>query len=94
MSGVSSYGNTKAEVILIKMRQGIKNIKNKVSTQRSYWKRGKGEGIDLDSRTISDIAFSPYICSLVGPEIFSTNQQPATRIFKSSTETSSTSNWH
>lgn len=45
-SGVSSYGNAKAEIILVKMSQGVKNIKNQVSTQRSYLEERKGWGID------------------------------------------------
>lgn len=37
MSGVSSYGNANAEIILVKMRQGVKNIKKQVSTQVSTY---------------------------------------------------------
>ena len=36
MSGVPSYGTAEAEVILIKMRQGVKKVKNKFSTKRRY----------------------------------------------------------
>lgn len=43
MSGVSSYGNANAEIILVKVRQGVKNIKKKkkVSTQRTYLEERK-----------------------------------------------------
>lgn len=41
MSGVSSYGNANAEIILVKMRQGVKNIKKQVSTQRTYLEERK-----------------------------------------------------
>ena len=37
-SGVPSYGNAEAKVILIKMRQGVKNRQNKVSVKRHYLK--------------------------------------------------------
>ena len=35
-SGVPSYGNAEAEVILIKMRQGVKKRQIKVSVKRHY----------------------------------------------------------
>lgn len=39
--GVSSYGNAKAEIILVKMRQGVKDVRIKVSTQTSYLEERK-----------------------------------------------------
>lgn len=41
ISGVSCYGNAKAEITLVKMRQGVKNIINKVSAKRSYLEERK-----------------------------------------------------